>query len=103
MGRTLDGDGAGTDSMLAAVSGMDTSTRKTVGKEATLTDGAGMAAREERGVADDVGPRGSGPTALLGCGGKESLVVLTCCWAAGEKERDGEEQWVRREERARGD
>ena len=50
MGRTLDVNGAGTDSMPATVSGMDTSARKTVGKEATLTDGARMAAREERGA-----------------------------------------------------
>ena len=71
MGRTLDGDGVGADSMPAAVSGMDTSARKTVGMEATLTDGAGMAAREESGAAGDAGPRGSGPAALLGCGGKE--------------------------------
>ena len=48
--------------------------------------------REKRGAAGDDGPRGSGPTALLGYGGKES-------WAMEEKERDGEEQWVEREER----
>ena len=55
-------------------------------------DGAGMAAREERGAAGDTGPRGSGPAALLGYGGKESWVALICCWATREKEKDGEEQ-----------
>ena len=57
--------------------------------------------REKRGAVGNAGPRGSCPTALLGCGGKESWAVLTCCWAMGEKERDGEEQQAGREERAR--
>ena len=73
LGRTLDGDGAGADSMPAAVSGMDTSTRKTVRKEATLTDGAGMAAREEReAAAVALGLlRAAGPEHELGRGREE--------------------------------
>ena len=57
-----------------------------------LTSGPRVAEREERGAMGDAGPRGSGPAALLGYGGKEIWVALNCCWAAGENEKDGEQQ-----------
>ena len=75
-----------TDSSVNTHGGRHSQLRKKV-----LTRGSSLAEREERGVVGDAGPRGSGPAALLGYGGKESWVALTCCWATREKEKDGEE------------
>ena len=57
---------------LAADSGANTRGGRwsQLGKK-VLTRGPSMAEKEERGAAGDAGPRGSGPAALLGCGGKE--------------------------------